>query len=101
LHARGSSAAPENSRSPRIAHGDVRRNSTRANPARKPRNHHRQLPEEHAMNIEGSVVLVTGANRGLGAAYAEALLQRGAAKVYAGARRPETISDARLVPVRL
>jgi NAD(P)-dependent dehydrogenase (short-subunit alcohol dehydrogenase family) len=53
------------------------------------------------MHIEGSVALVTGANRGLGAAYARALLQRGAAKVYAGARRPETITDPRLVPVRL
>jgi NAD(P)-dependent dehydrogenase (short-subunit alcohol dehydrogenase family) len=53
------------------------------------------------MNIEGSVALVTGANRGLGAAYAQALLQRGAAKVYAAARRPQTITDPRLVPVRL
>jgi NAD(P)-dependent dehydrogenase (short-subunit alcohol dehydrogenase family) len=53
------------------------------------------------MNIEGSVALVTGANRGLGAAYTQALLDRGAAKVYAAARRPEEITDTRLVPVRL
>lgn len=45
------------------------------------------------MNIEGSVAFVTGANRGLGAAYAEALLERGATKVYAAIRRPETITD--------
>lgn len=53
------------------------------------------------MNIEGSVALVTGANRGLGAAYTRALLKRGAAKVYAAARRPETLTDPRLVPVKL
>jgi NAD(P)-dependent dehydrogenase (short-subunit alcohol dehydrogenase family) len=53
------------------------------------------------MNIKGSVAFVTGANRGLGAAYARALLERGAAKVYAAVRRPETITDPRLVTVRL
>jgi NAD(P)-dependent dehydrogenase (short-subunit alcohol dehydrogenase family) len=53
------------------------------------------------MNIKGSVAFVTGANRGLGAAYAQALLERGAAKVYAAARRPETITDPRLVPTGL
>jgi NAD(P)-dependent dehydrogenase (short-subunit alcohol dehydrogenase family) len=52
------------------------------------------------MNIEGSVALVTGANRGLGAAYTRALLDRGAAKVYAAARRPEAVTDPRLTPVR-
>jgi len=40
------------------------------------------------MNIEGSVAVVTGANRGLGRAYTEALLAGGAAKVYAAARNP-------------
>jgi NAD(P)-dependent dehydrogenase (short-subunit alcohol dehydrogenase family) len=53
------------------------------------------------MNIDGSIALVTGANRGLGAAFTEALLERGAAKVYAAARRPETITDPRMVPVRV
>ncbi len=53
------------------------------------------------MRIENSVALVTGANRGLGKAYAEALLAAGAAKVYAGARDPAAISDPRLTPVRL
>ncbi len=43
------------------------------------------------MKIAGSVVLVTGANRGMGRHYVEQLLQRGAAKVYATARRPEGI----------
>ena len=44
------------------------------------------------MNIEGSVALVTGANRGLGRHFTEQLLERGAAKVYATARDPQTIT---------
>lgn len=57
------------------------------------------------MQIEGSIVFVTGANRGLGEALMRALLERGAARVYAGARRPQMIRtlsgfDAnRIVPV--
>jgi len=53
------------------------------------------------MNIEGAVVLVTGANRGLGAEYVRQLLDRGAAKVYAGARSPESITAKGVVPVKL
>jgi NAD(P)-dependent dehydrogenase (short-subunit alcohol dehydrogenase family) len=45
------------------------------------------------MDIKGSVALVTGSNRGIGRCFVEALLARGAAKVYASARRPERLAD--------
>jgi NAD(P)-dependent dehydrogenase (short-subunit alcohol dehydrogenase family) len=53
------------------------------------------------MKIQGSVALVTGANRGLGAAFARGLLAAGAAKVYAAARDPATVTVPGVVPVRL
>ena len=53
------------------------------------------------MKIEGSVALVTGANRGLGAAFTRGLLAAGAAKVYAAARDPATVTLPGVVPVRL
>ena len=43
--------------------------------------------------IEGRNALVTGANRGIGRAITEALLERGAAKVYATARDTAQLSD--------
>ncbi|PSL08501.1 NADP-dependent 3-hydroxy acid dehydrogenase YdfG [Haloactinopolyspora alba] len=43
------------------------------------------------MDIKNSVALVTGANRGLGHAFTQSLLERGARKVYATARNPETV----------
>ena len=53
------------------------------------------------MNIQDSTALVTGANRGIGRAFADALLDRGATKVYAAVRDVATITDPRLVPVQL
>ncbi|EJL89723.1 short-chain dehydrogenase of unknown substrate specificity [Polaromonas sp. CF318] len=44
------------------------------------------------MKIKDSVVLVTGANRGIGLAFARELLARGARKVYAGARDPASVT---------
>jgi NAD(P)-dependent dehydrogenase (short-subunit alcohol dehydrogenase family) len=52
------------------------------------------------MKIEGAAALVTGANRGLGAAIAHALLDAGAT-VYGAARDPGSIKNDRLIPVRL
>ncbi|MCX4765967.1 MULTISPECIES: SDR family oxidoreductase [Streptomyces] len=43
------------------------------------------------MDIANSVALVTGASRGLGRHFATQLLERGASKVYATARNPETV----------
>lgn len=43
------------------------------------------------MRIQHSVALVTGANRGLGLAFARGLLAAGARKVYAAARNPQRL----------
>jgi NAD(P)-dependent dehydrogenase (short-subunit alcohol dehydrogenase family) len=53
------------------------------------------------MNIQDSVAFVTGANRGLGLAFARELLGRGAKTVYAGVRNPNGIDAPGLVPVKL
>jgi NAD(P)-dependent dehydrogenase (short-subunit alcohol dehydrogenase family) len=53
------------------------------------------------MKIEGAVVLVTGANRGLGLAFVRALIAGGAAKIYAGARNPGSIALPGVVPLKL
>jgi NAD(P)-dependent dehydrogenase (short-subunit alcohol dehydrogenase family) len=55
------------------------------------------------MKIEGSVALVTGANRGLGKALVTALVEAGAAKVYAAARDEGKIcsDSSRVVPLEL
>lgn len=57
--------------------------------------------------IAGNVALVTGANRGIGKAFVEELLEKGATKVYAAARKIGSLSelvaksDGRIIPVEL
>ncbi|WP_134742228.1 SDR family oxidoreductase [Nocardioides sp. 503] len=53
-----------------------------------------------SITLDQSTVLVTGANRGLGKAFTEALVAAGAT-VYAGARDPESVTVAGATPVRL
>jgi NAD(P)-dependent dehydrogenase (short-subunit alcohol dehydrogenase family) len=53
------------------------------------------------MNVEGSVALVTGANRGLGASLCAALLERGASRVYAGARNVDSVTMDGVEPIQL
>jgi NAD(P)-dependent dehydrogenase (short-subunit alcohol dehydrogenase family) len=56
--------------------------------------------------LKDTVALVTGTNRGIGAAFVSGLLAAGAKRVYAAARDPQTLaglaqSDARVVPIAL
>ena len=53
------------------------------------------------MDIKNAVVLVTGANRGLGQAFVKELLAAGVKKVYAAARDPSTITIDGVERVRL
>ena len=53
------------------------------------------------MNLDNHVVLVTGATGGLGQEFVKQALARGAAKVYAGARRDHDWGDPRVVPLQL
>lgn len=59
------------------------------------------------MKIRDAVAVVTGANRGIGKAYVEALAAAGAARIYAGARDPKSLSSLKaelgdlVVPIAL
>jgi len=52
-------------------------------------------------SLTGAVVLITGANGGIGTRFVEQALARGAAKVYATARSPREWNDDRVVPLAL
>lgn len=58
------------------------------------------------MQLDGKTVLVTGANRGLGARLVQSILDAGAAKMWAAARDPErfasdVLAEERVVPLKL
>lgn len=53
------------------------------------------------MQLKDSVVFVTGANRGLGFAFAQAALAAGARKVYAAARDTASVTLPGVVPIPL
>ncbi len=53
------------------------------------------------MKLAAANVLITGANRGIGLAFAKGALARGAKKVYAGARNPDAITLPGVIPLQL
>lgn len=53
------------------------------------------------MKLANATVLITGANRGLGLAFAREALARGARKVYAAARDPSSVALPGVVPIKL
>lgn len=63
--------------------------------------------QSQRMKIQNEIVLVSGANRGLGRALVEATLAAGARRIYAGARDPAQLGDLvsqspdRIVPIAL
>ncbi|MEJ8821717.1 SDR family oxidoreductase [Variovorax humicola] len=52
-----------------------------------------EVEKETTMNIQKSIALVTGANRGIGRELVQHLLAAGAQKVYATARNTDTLGD--------
>lgn len=59
------------------------------------------------IDVRNKVILITGANRGIGKAYVEAFLNQGVTKIYAGARDLENLKEVTalnpdiIVPVQL
>lgn len=53
------------------------------------------------MKLENKIILITGANRGIGRALVEEALKRGAKGVYAGTRVPLSHPDSRVTPLML
>ena len=59
------------------------------------------------MQIQGITVLVTGANRGIGMGFVTALLERGARRIYATARNPDSLdavvarAPGQVIPIEL
>jgi NAD(P)-dependent dehydrogenase (short-subunit alcohol dehydrogenase family) len=57
--------------------------------------------QEPSMQIANAVVLITGANRGIGLAFAREALARGARRVYAAARDPASVRIPGVYPIQL
>src|ERR1700754_2149462 len=60
--------------------------------------------QRKTMSLSNKVILVSGANRGIGAATVRELLKVGVGKVYAGARDLKSLPDfrdPRVVPLQL
>jgi NAD(P)-dependent dehydrogenase (short-subunit alcohol dehydrogenase family) len=59
------------------------------------------------MDVQGAIALVTGANGGIGQYYIQGLQAAGAARIYAGARNPDSLNDMtatdrdRIIPIPL
>ncbi|RXT44309.1 SDR family oxidoreductase [Bradyrhizobium betae] len=53
------------------------------------------------MDIKNATVFITGANRGLGLAFAREARRRGAAKVYAGMRKRDGFNEPGIIPVKI
>jgi NADP-dependent 3-hydroxy acid dehydrogenase YdfG len=58
------------------------------------------------MQLQNAIALVTGANGGIGQYYIKALRSVGVARIYAGARNPESLAaiaatDPRIIPITL
>jgi len=53
------------------------------------------------MEVSNATVFITGANRGLGLAFAREARRRGAAKVYAGMRNTSGFDEPGIIPVRI
>ena len=62
---------------------------------------HKETSMNSSTTIAGRSVLVTGANRGIGQALVEEVLQRGAKRVYVGTRHPLSHPDERVTPLIL
>lgn len=60
-----------------------------------------RLTTKNDTKIQDSVVFISGANRGLGLAFTQQALKRGAEKVYAGVRNPTAESLPGIVQVKL
>ena len=68
---------------------------------------HQNLNRSLPVKLSNTTILVTGANRGIGLALVQALLDAGASRIYAAARHPDQLAKAvaadpaRVVPVQL